>query len=694
MKKWLFVVIGAIISLGYVGSAEADKAFLKALQDTLAKLGNPWIAGETELSDLPLEEKRRMCGFLPMPEGEWGPAPQIIEKPLSKNPPPPTWDWRNKDGKNWMTSVKNQNPCETCWAFAMCSAMEALIKIQNNTPDSNVNLSEQFLQSCNTKGYSCMGGGNFTVFDDVKNFGVCDEACFPYAGRNKPCENRCSDWQDRVVRVSSYREYYSPDVSDGQKKEWIMEGPIAVAVDAKEDFFYYKGGVYEPILGEKFNHAVCCLGWTSSSNWICKNSYGSVMSWPIFSVVGRPCWIKMDLGTPIIWTTDSLNFVFGAKGVFSPNPSIPCSDLDKTSSSANLESILHRGEHILRPSQIKNTNEFSKDENTLQYDDPAEGLQVWYGRNYFGVRFTPPLQCKVVAGLSGRVTATQAKNDRLIVRDDASGNPGTTIEEVPYTTQTDTLVIWYRQNLSTSYSDDNDFWLTYYMETDTTTDSYSVSDAIGGSRSYHSANGSSWDQHSADFLMRAIVTYEGGYAGSGTIGVKNIGEGTLAVSNVNASGGSGWIASISPTSFNVSVGDSVGIEVIIDTSGLQKDVLYTDKIVVTSNSGKTENRVPVSLFINSQGIAEEKESMLATFKLSPNPFRDKVGISYFVSERAYVKLVACDIAGREVAKIVDRIEDSGVKKIDWNTKNIPSGVYFCRLAVGNSESTKKVLLIR
>ncbi len=685
-----------IISLGYVGSAEADKAFLKALQDTLAKLGNPWIAGETDLSDLPLEEKRKLCGFLPMPEREWGPAPKIIEKPLSKNPPPASWDWRDKDGKNWMTPVKNQNPCGNCWAFAMCSAMESVLKVQNNTPDETPNLSEQFLTSCNTKGYSCYGGGQFTVFADVKNFGVCDEACFPYTASDKPCDNRCANWQDRVVRVKSYRVNYSFDVSDDQKKEWIMEGPMCVAVDAKEDFFYYKGGVYEPILGEKFNHAVCCIGWTSSGRWICKNSWGSTSPWPTFSVITEPCWVKMEsAGTPVIWTSDSLNFVFELKGVFSPSSSIPCSDSDKTSSSANLDAILLGGEHILKPSQIKNIIEFSKSEDTLLYDDHEEGLNGWSGANYFGVRFTPPLQCKVIAGLSGRLTETEAKNDRLIVRDDAGGKPGTTIEEVPYTTRTSDSVIWYRQYLSTPYSDDNDFWLTYYAETDATTESRFVSDGSGGSRSYYSEDdGNNWIQHSADLLIRAIVTYGGGYAGSDIIWVKNIGGGTLVASNVNAAGSSNWIAFIIPTSFNVHAGDSAGIEIIVDTSGLQTNVPYTDEIVITSNSGKTETRIPISLFINSHGIAEEKESMLTTFKLFPNPFRDKVSISYFVPEKANVKLVVRDSAGREVAKIIDRIEDSGVKKIDWNTKNIPSGVYFCRLAIENSETIRRILWTR
>ena len=553
MKRLYLLGMAVIVSLICVHTAKRAYAddFLKALQDSLHKLGDPWIAGETELSDLPIEEKRAMCGFVPMPEGEWKPDLEEEKRSPLKNLPPASWDWRNKDGKNWMTSVKNQKPCENCWAFTMCSQMEAMLKIQNNAPGGHPNLSEQFLTNCNTKGKSCMGGGNYSVYDDVKNFGVCDEACFPYTASDRPCSNRCTDWQDRVVKITSYRTSFYTNASDAQKKEWIMEGPIACAITVKEDFFYYKGGAYEPIMGEKLpNHAVCCIGWTSAGKWICKNSWGPYMSYPIVSVIEWPCWVKMA-GTPIIWTSDSLNFVFGEKGIRSSSPysskeiSLPSITLDKNS-------ILLEHLSIMEPIRVE--------------------------------------------------------GEKSLVNSDTLG---------------------------------------------------------------------------------------GGYVDSGIIWVKNIGQEILTVSNVNAIGASSWIATISPTNFSVYAGDSAGIEIAVDTSGLQEEVRYKDKIVIVSNSAvKTETKVPITLLIKTTGVAEEKESMLATFKLSPNPFRDKVGISYFVPKKANVKLVVCDIAGREVARIVDRVENTGIKKIEWDTKNIPSGVYFCRLTTGKSEATRKVLLIR
>ena len=715
MRRLYLFGIAVIVSLICVHTAKGLD--LKTLQEELRRKGSSWIAGSTSVSHLSWEEKQNLCG-LPMFKG------YKTEEEASKLPkhtppstdnggkkwrmlgytPPSTWDWRNRNGKNWMSTVKAQGSCGSCWAFAWVSAQEARMNIFADSADWNPDLSEQFVVSCNPYGYGCNGGwtdlGNW-----VRNDGICEESCFSYTANERSCSQRCSDWRESVERIHGRITDWG-SVSESRLKDHIMDGPVDIGVrwskGIREDFFYYKGGVYEPVMGKwiKGGHAICACGWNSSGKILIKNSWGTGWGSGGYGYIDKEYWsgswmnpdVKSDTGTPIIWATDSLDFVFGLKGKSSPT-----SSLGSNKTTNLMEFTLLDGEHILEPLPI---SESHKGEDTLQYDNNIGGNPRWYlcGWNYWGVRFTPPRPCKVIGGLVGRYTSV-AENDKLILRDDEDGRkPGTIIEEVPYTTQAVDAFRWYRQDLSTPYSDGDDFWLTYYAVTEEYVSGIGGDDA-GGARSYCSNDANTWNnfgqEDNSDLLIRAIVNY-GGYAGSGIICVKNVGAGKLMVSAVHTAQSSSWIMATTPKSFTLYHDDSTCIEVSIDTSGLQLDTLYKDEIVITSNSNKvtTETRVPVTLLIKSGSVDEEPASMLSMFKLSPNPFRGKIGISYFVQEKTHVKLTLYDITGREVAKIVDKPENPGIKKIEWNTKNISSGIYFCRFTTANFEDTRKVLLIR
>jgi inhibitor of cysteine peptidase len=53
------------------------------------------------------------------------------------------------------TPVKDQGSCGSCWAFSTAGALESRIQIQDGVVKD---LSEQYLVSCNTDGWSCRGG--------------------------------------------------------------------------------------------------------------------------------------------------------------------------------------------------------------------------------------------------------------------------------------------------------------------------------------------------------------------------------------------------------------------------------------------------------------------------------------------------------------------------------------------------------
>jgi len=188
---------------------------------------------------------------------------------------PTHFDWRQKDGYNWMTSVKNQASCGSCVAFAAVGATEGQLRIQAYNPSWGVDLSEQHLFSCG--GGSCSYGWYISsALNYLRNYGTPDESCSPYRAQSgqASCSNSCSDWQSRAFKISSWNWISS---SPSAIEAALMNGPLVAAFDVYTDFFYYNGGVYHYTWGSlEGGHAIVIVGYDSNEQyWIVKNSWGN-----------------------------------------------------------------------------------------------------------------------------------------------------------------------------------------------------------------------------------------------------------------------------------------------------------------------------------------------------------------------------------------------------------------------------------
>jgi hypothetical protein len=70
----------------------------------------------------------------------------------------------------------------------------------------------------------------------------------------------------------------------------------------------------------------------------------------------------------------------------------------------------------------------------------------------------------------------------------------------------------------------------------------------------------------------------------------------------------------------------------------------------------------------------------------PNPFNPTTIIEYELPKDAFVKLVVYDILGREVKTLVNENKAAGSYKVQFDSSNLSSGVYFCRITFNNSDS--------
>ncbi len=247
-------------------------------------LGQSWVAGETSISKLSYQEKKSMFGGrVPNFQGfEYYVGgvfvlPGVSSKTLSQQESPyaDEFSWRNRHGQNWLTPVKNQWGCGSCWAFAATGATELLVNLYYNQ-HLDLDLSEQDLLSCSGGG-SC-DGGSFPIADDyIISSGIVNEGCFSYSALPLPCEHKCNNPAE-IIKIDS-TSYYALTFEDEIKSEiikgatvgsvWSWKHAMALAgykVLGEGDLVYSD---YEVLINVYKNDDVC-----GKTAWLFKNSWG------------------------------------------------------------------------------------------------------------------------------------------------------------------------------------------------------------------------------------------------------------------------------------------------------------------------------------------------------------------------------------------------------------------------------------
>jgi len=78
----------------------------------------------------------------------------------------------------------------------------------------------------------------------------------------------------------------------------------------------------------------------------------------------------------------------------------------------------------------------------------------------------------------------------------------------------------------------------------------------------------------------------------------------------------------------------------------------------------------------------------------PNPFNPTTSISFDLAYSAIVKLSVYDIAGRQVATLVDGYRSAGSHDVMFDASNLTSGIYITKLTAGNQIAATKLVLLK
>jgi hypothetical protein len=149
------------------------------------------------------------------------------------------------------------------------------------------------------------------------------------------------------------------------------------------------------------------------------------------------------------------------------------------------------------------------------------------------------------------------------------------------------------------------------------------------------------------------------------------------------------IESIEPDSLNSATfsTDSFGIDV--------KRIIMV-VMNIDSSLGENDN---ASYTYSAEAVVGIEEVFTTEFSYNlsqnhPNPFNPTTTIEFILPRPDFVTLMVYNILGQEQQTLVNESKDAGLNVIEFNARELPSGVYFYRLQAGEFVDTKKLLLLR
>ncbi|XP_014848625.1 PREDICTED: pro-cathepsin H [Poecilia mexicana] len=193
----------------------------------------------------------------------------------SNGPHPDSIDWRKKG--NYITPVKNQGACGSCWTFSTTGCLESVTAISTG---KLVPLSEQQLVDCaqDFNNHGCNGGLPSQAFEYIMyNKGLMTEKDYPYTAVEGVCyyePSMAAAFVKEVRNITAYDEM-------GMVDAVATRNPVSFAFEVTSDFMHYHQGVYTSTechnTTDKVNHAVLAVGYGQDNGtpyWIVKNSWG------------------------------------------------------------------------------------------------------------------------------------------------------------------------------------------------------------------------------------------------------------------------------------------------------------------------------------------------------------------------------------------------------------------------------------
>jgi cathepsin L len=188
---------------------------------------------------------------------------------------PDSVDWRTQ---GYVTPVKDQGQCGSCWAFSAIATLEGQHKKQSGTL---VSLSEQNLVDCSGSfgNMGCNGGLMDQAFQYCKaNKGIDTEDSYPYTAQDGDCK-----FNPAFIGATCTGFVDLPAGDENALTNAVATiGPISGAIDASQTSFqFYQSGIYSDpdCSSQNLDHGTNIIGYgtlgAGQDFYILKNMWGT-----------------------------------------------------------------------------------------------------------------------------------------------------------------------------------------------------------------------------------------------------------------------------------------------------------------------------------------------------------------------------------------------------------------------------------
>ena len=193
--------------------------------------------------------------------------------------------------------------------------------------------------------------------------------------------------------------------------------------------------------------------------------------------------------------------------------------------------------------------------------------------------------------------------------------------------------------------------------------------------------GNDYDEAKSIVLDASSNVYVTGYSvGSGT-------GGDYCTIKYNSEGVQQWVARYNGPGNDVDDANSIAV----DGSG---------NLYVTGGSvgkGTSFDFCTIKYSQGVNGIKTISTEVPSSFSLSqnyPNPFNPSTTIEYAIPQASKVTLKIYNVLGQEIRTLVNETEEAGTYKINFDARDLNSGIYIYILEAGNFTQVRKMILMK